>query len=567
MKTKNILIYSGLLLVGLFLGYLFFEGTSELQSMEEHISETHTDEEGNVVYTCSMHPQVRESEPGDCPICGMELIPANELDEEGGSAQNPNAVRISQAAMALADVQTSEVREEVPVQKVRLSGKVAVNQSLVSNVTAHFPGRVRELYVDYTGDYVRKGQRLASIYSPELITAQRELLETARFKEQNPRLYESARRKLMLWEFPEETIDEIVESGNVMEELDFFSPVSGYVSEVSISREDHIMEGSVMYRIAELSSVWVEFEAYESAVSGLSKGDDVEFSVSSLGSESFTGEVNFIEPFLNDASRTVKVRVNTENPNNRMKPGMFAEGEISSRSSQEEKLLVPRSAVMWTGKRSIVFVDVSQDKSPAFEGREVTLGMRAGDDYVIESGLEAGERVVSNGTFKIDAAAQLSDKLSMMNREPGTGANGAGHDHGNGEVETEDYSGHQQEDSEVMMEDDLDVLVPEYLKILEALTNDDFEAAQGYMDIFTEEDFSDIEELRAEFNVISEMLIDRIESEGYEGELFKQYCPMYDGGSNWISDSEEIENPFYGDEMHNCGETVEELNIEQGTSN
>ncbi|MEX2479198.1 MAG: efflux RND transporter periplasmic adaptor subunit [Gracilimonas sp.] len=567
MKTKNILIYSGLLLGGLFLGYLFFGGTSEPQSMEEHISETHTDEEGNVVYTCSMHPQVRESEPGDCPICGMELVRADELDEEEGSAQNPNAVRISQAAMALADVQTSEVREDVPVQKVRLPGKVAVNQNLVSNVTAHFPGRVRELYVDYTGDYVRKGQRLASIYSPELITAQRELLETARFKEQNPRLYESARRKLMLWEFPEETIDEIVESGNVMEELDFFSPVSGYVSEVSISREDHIMEGSVMYRIAELSSVWVEFEAYESAVSGLSKGDDVEFSVSSLGSESFTGEVNFIEPFLNDASRTVKVRVNTDNPNNRMKPGMFAEGEISSRSSQEEKLLVPRSAVMWTGKRSIVFVDVSQDGNPAFEAREVELGSRAGDDYVIESGLEAGEQVVTNGTFKIDAAAQLSDKLSMMNREPGTGTNRAGHDHGSEEVGKEDYSEHQQESAEVMMEDDLDVLVPEYLKIREALTNDDFEAAQGYMDIFTEEDFSDIEELRAEFKVISEMLIDRIENEGYEGELFKQYCPMYDGGSNWISDSEEIENPFYGDDMHNCGETVEELNIEQGTSN
>ena len=530
MKTKNILIYSGLLLGGLFLGYLFFGGTSEPQSLEEHIAETHTDEEGNIVYTCSMHPQVRENEPGDCPICGMELIPANELDENDGSVQNPNAVRFSQAAMALADIQTSDVRLGIPVKETRLPGKVVVNQNLVSNITAHFPGRVRELYVDFTGDYVRKGQRLASIYSPELITAQRELLETARFKEQNPRLYESARRKLMLWEFPEETIDQIERSGKVMEELDFFAPVSGYVSEISISREDHIMEGMAMYRIADLSDVWIEFEAYESAIGGLSKGDEVEFQVSSLGSQTFSGEVDFIEPFLNADSRTVKVRVVTNNPNTRMKPGMFAEGVSSSGSAQTENLLVPRSAVMWTGKRSIVFVDVSQGDIPAFEAREVLLGSRAGNDYVIESGLEPGERVVTNVTFKVDAAAQLSDKLIMMNREPGTGNNQGAHNHS--DMERNDFGMNDSEieqtevNSDLQMQGDLEVLIPEYLKLREALSSDDFESAQEQISSFTKDDFSDIEELRAEFKSISEMLIMRVEQEGYEGKLFKQYCHM-----------------------------------------
>ena len=550
---------------GLLFGYLLFGGgSSEPQSMEEHIAETHTNAEGNVVYTCSMHPQVREDEPGDCPICGMELIPANELGEDNASTQNPNAVKISQAAMALADIQTTEVRKEIPVQETRLPGKVVVNQNLVSNITAHFPGRVRELYVDFTGDYVRKGQRLASIYSPELITAQRELLETARFKEQNPRLYESARRKLMLWEFPEETIDQIERSGEVMQELDFFAPVSGYVSDISISREDHISEGMVMYRIADLSKVWIEFEAYETVIGRLSKGDEVAFQVSSLGGQTFKGEVNFIEPFLNADSRTVKVRVTTENPNTRMKPGMFAEGVISSGSNQTERMLIPRSAVMWTGKRSIVFVDVSEGDKPAFEAREVILGQRAGNDYVIESGLEVGEQVVTNGTFKVDAAAQLSDKLSMMNREPGSGANQGAHNHGDMETDDdemndsemksmEDHSGHE-------IQKDLDVLVPEYLKLREALSNDDFESAQERITVFSEEDFGDIEELRAEFKSISEMLIARIEEEGYEGTLFKQYCPMYDGGSSWISEEENIQNPFYGTRMHNCGETVEQLN-------
>lgn len=559
MKTKNILIYSGLLLGGLFLGYLFFGGHSEPQSMEEHIAETHTDEEGNIVYTCSMHPQVRENEPGDCPICGMELIPATELGQDDSSIQNPDAVQISQAAMALADIQTSEVQKKIPVRETRLPGKVIVNQNLVSNITAHFPGRVRELYVDFTGDYVRKGQRLASIYSPELITAQRELLETARFKDQNPRLYESARRKLMLWEFPEETIDQIERSGEVMEELDFFAPVSGYVSEISISREDHIMEGMVMYRIADLSKVWIEFEAYESTIGGLSKGDEVEFQVSSLGGQTFNGEVDFIEPFLSADSRTVKVRVTSDNPNTRMKPGMFTEGVISSRSTQTEKLMVPRSAVMWTGKRSIVFVDVSQGENPAFEAREVELGSRAGNNYVIESGLEAGERVVTNGTFKVDAAAQLSDKLSMMNREPGSGANQGTHDHGG--VKMDDSEIQQTEDhTEHQIQEDLEVLIPKYLQLREALSNDDFESAREQITVFSQEDFSDIEELRAEFKSISEMLIARVEEEGYEENLFKQYCPMYDGGSSWISNKEGIENPFYGNEMHNCGETVERLN-------
>jgi len=564
MKTKNILIYSGLILSGLLLGYFFFGGASEPQTLEQHISETHTDEEGNVVYTCSMHPQIRENEPGNCPICGMELIPADDLNSDDSGSLGPNAIQFSKAALALAEIETTPVRTGTPVVETRLPGKVAVNQNLVSNVTAHFPGRVRELYVDYTGDYVRKGQKLASIYSPELITAQRELLETARFKEQNPRLYESARRKLMLWEFPEATIDQIERSGEVMEELDFFSPVSGYISQIDISREDHIREGSMLYRIADLSKVWIEFEAYESTVSNLNNGDKVEFTVSSVPGQIYTGTVNFIQPFLSERSRTIEVRITADNPRNRMKPGMFAEGVISSQSDQEQQILIPRSAVLWTGSRSIVFVDVSTGETPAFEARQVTLGKKAGNEYVIESGLQPGEQVVTNGTFKVDAAAQLNDKLSMMNPEPGTGANLGAHDHGQMDMDTTEVSNTttdpENDHSDHQMQNDLQKLVPEYLKLREALAKDDFGSAKEHIKMFSMDSFSGIEELRAEFKAISEALISRIENEGYEGILFKQYCPMYDGGSSWISDNEKIENPFYGSQMHNCGETVEKMN-------
>lgn len=564
MKTKNILVYSGLILGGLLLGYLLFGGASEPQSLEQHISETHTDEAGSVVYTCSMHPQVRENEPGDCPICGMELIPAEDQNDNDSESAGPDAVQFSKAALALAEIETTPVRTGTPIVETRLPGKVAVNQHLASNVTAHFPGRVRELYVDYTGDYVQKGQKLASIYSPELITAQRELLETARFKEQNPRLYESARRKLLLWEFPEETIDRIERSGEVMEELDFYSPVSGYVLQINISREDHVQEGSMLYRIADLSNVWIEFEAFESTISGLNEGDNVEFTVSSIPGQTFTGAVNFIEPFLNESSRTVKVRVTADNLQTRMKPGMFAEGVISSQTDRQQELLIPESAVLWTGTRSIVFVDVSTAESPAFEAREVTLGPQAGQEYVIETGLKDGERVVTNGAFKVDAAAQISDKRSMMNPEPGSGANRGGHNHGDMEMDNTEMDDSDmkpiEDHSEHPTQNDLEVLVPEYLKLQQALSNDDYELATDLISTFSEEDFDDINELRGEFKSISEALISRVEEEGYDGTLFKQYCPMFDGGSTWVSKNEKIENPYYGSQMFNCGETVEQMN-------
>jgi Cu(I)/Ag(I) efflux system membrane fusion protein len=209
-------------------------------------------------------------------------------------------------------------------------------------------------------------------------------------------------------------------------------------------------------------------------------------------------------------------------------------------------------------------VDVSIGETPAFEAREVILGKKAGNEYIIESGLESGESVVTNGTFKVDAAAQLNDKLSMMNPQPGSGVNLGAHDHGDMDMESTDmkessaatnvdHSGHQ-------MQNDLEELIPEYLKLREALANDDFGSAKEHIKMFSMDSFSGIEELRAEFKAISETLISRIEDEGYEGTLFQQYCPMYDGGSSWISDKKDIENPFYGTQMHNCGETVEQMN-------
>lgn len=423
MKTKNILIYSGLLLGGLFFGYLFFGGHSEPQSMDEHIEETHTDEQGNIVYSCSMHPHVRENEPGDCPICGMELIPVNELGEDDGLTQNPNAVQISKAAMALADIQTSEVRLEIPVQETRLPGKISVDERQIKFIPAHFHGRIEQLYVNFTGDYISKGQKIARVYSPILFTAQKELLEAYKNRSQNPELYASARQKLLNWKIPEWQIDEIITNGKPSYEFDIYAHKEGFVLKRHVTTGDHLDLGDIMFEISPLDMLWGLFDAYESDVAGLNLGDKIAFKTEAYPAVTLQGSISYIQPTLNSQSRSVSIRIEIPNTNEGLdlKPGMLINGLVSTASKGQPQILIPRSAVMWTGKRSIVFVDVTEGDNPAFEAREVVLGSRAGNDYIIESGLEAGERVVTNGTFKVDAAAQLSDKLSMMNREPGTG--------------------------------------------------------------------------------------------------------------------------------------------------
>ncbi len=447
LNFKQIGKTTGILAAGLLLGWLFFGGASPDQSknMDEHIEEAHTNDQGEIMYTCSMHPNVRQSEPGNCPICGMELIPAGETDSGSSAGTGDYELKMTEAAARLAEVQTTKVVKDIAVKKVRMPGKIAVDERLVSNVTAHFPGRITQLYVDYKGARIQKGERLASIYSPQLLSAQRELLETRKHKESNESLYKSTRRKLELWELPEEEIQKIERSGEVINELDIVSPAEGYVLKRNVSEQDHVMEGTVMYEIANLSTVWVTFEAYEHDLAGLSEGDDVLFTVEAYPGKTFEAEITYIDPTLDPQSRTATVRVETPNPERRLKPQMLAEGVISSEiSGGKEQTLIPRSAVLWTGERSVVYVQKPNTEQPTFEFREVELGPRVGDQYVVKSGVEEGEEVVTKGNFKIDSAAQLAGKASMMNKNP-DGSKPAGHNHGSME-ETNEQDEHMNMD-------------------------------------------------------------------------------------------------------------------------
>lgn len=438
LNIKHAAKIAGILLTGIFLGWLFFGGTGGEQAtdMDQHIEETHTDKEGNIVYTCSMHPQIRQNEPGDCPICGMELIPAGKEEgrkEEGGGEDS--LLTMTEAAVKLAEIQTTPVESRVPEFEVRMPGRLAADERRVSSITARFSGRIDELYVDFTGTYVEQGEKLADIYSPELISAQRELLEAAGNKEADPVMYESARRKLRLLGLPDSEVQRIEANGEVMDQIPIVATQSGYVTQKNVDVKDYINEGTVMYKVADLSRLWVLFDAYETDIGAVEKGHSVNFTVRSHPGKKFEAKVAYVDPFIDPEKRTARVRAEVQNDDGSLKPDMLATGTLSGSAGEREELIVPRSAVMWTGKRSLVFVRQAGSEVPAFEPRLVTLGQRAGDYYIIEEGLEEGEQVVVHGNFKLDSAAQLADKLSMMNREPGSGANRGAHDHGGMEME------------------------------------------------------------------------------------------------------------------------------------
>lgn len=408
------------IIIGFFIAWLIFsDGEPEAQKSAHQHSEQERDEETEQeqIWTCSMHPQIRQPEPGQCPICGMDLIPLSE------NKMGETEFSMSEEAVALANIQTSPVQKAVPEKELRLQGKIKPDETELSLITARYSGRLEKLYVDYTGAEVQKGQKLASIYSPELITAQKELLEAKSFKEDNPSLYRAARQKLRLWNLSEEQIEQIEKKEEVMEVIDILAPESGTVTKRSSTLGEYINEGTVLFEIANLNKLWGVFDAYESDLQWINEGDKVTYSVKSLAGREFTSKISFIDPVIDPKTRTADVRINIDNHNKKLKPNMFIKGTVVAELPiEKESLMIPKTAVMWTGKRSVTYVRTSpEDEEPVFEFREITLGEDLGNAYLVFNGLEAGDQVVTHGTFKVDAAAQLAGKKSMMNRPDTTG--------------------------------------------------------------------------------------------------------------------------------------------------
>ncbi|MCH8823412.1 MAG: efflux RND transporter periplasmic adaptor subunit [Planctomycetes bacterium] len=590
--------------------------------------------EKSVEYTCSMHPNIRMPNKDDrCPICGMELIEVGSIGDD-----NPRELVMTATAMKLADIQTTVVERMFPTQTVRLFGTINYDETRIATVAAYFPGRLERLFVDYTGVVVNKGDHLASIYSPDLITAHVELKEALLSVQQGrgsgdllrsiaQQQLDAAREKLRLWGLTDQQVKGLEQTEKPIERLTIYSPISGVVINKKAVEGKYVKTGEELYKVADLSKLWVELEAYESQLTWIRYAQDVTFTTQSLPGQEFTGTIAFIDPIVNAATRTVRVRVNVDNSKGQLKPGMFvravvqseiagfglvvtdelagkwicpmhpevisdSEGEcdicemplvpiedigyVPNKEDLIPPLVIPASVPLITGKRAVVYVKVPDREQPTFEGREVVLGPRAGDLYIVVEGLAEGEEVVSYGAFKVDSAMQILAKPSMMS------------------VPKEDIQQEQVAAPEIFLQG-LKPVYDAYFLAQEALATDDLEKFQaGARQIHQSLDsvevkglkgeslgkyrriekslrtdsehinhITELEKARSLFETYSKAILDLEEIFGHVGDstYYQTYCPMAfdDKGATWLAQKSEINNPYFGSMMLRCGEVKNEF--------
>jgi len=575
--NKNILHIAIAAIVGLLAGWLIFGDPSEASKSNKDVSDMsdnheHAIEAEGQMWTCSMHPQIMQPEPGDCPICGMDLIPA-ESDADGLAR---NEIKMTKNAMALADIQTSIVGNASidDEQMISLSGKIKMNEEENAVQASYFDGRIERLNINFEGQEVRKGQLLATIYAPNLIAAQQELITAASLKESQPSLYNAVRNKLKLWKLSESQINSIEESGKVKENFPIYATVSGTVSEKMAAEGDYVKQGQPIVRVSNLNSVWAEFDGYENQISEFKKGQIILITTNAFPNMEFNATISFIDPVLNTQTRTVTVRANLKNSDGMLKPGMFVTGKVKGTTVNTESTLnIPVSAVMWTGERSLVYIKTNPNE-PVFEMREVTLGNRNGDMFLVTSGLENGDEIVTNGTFTVDAAAQLQGKKSMMNQ--------------NGKQEKE-MMAMEISFSSAFQKQFMKAL-PSYLELKDALVASNAGKVSTFAKVTSEKikatiqtdldkmlkshlsqsiemldaiaSNSDLKNQRGYFIDLNKNLIPIfLNIKNYGRLLYVQRCPMANDnvGAEWLSTESEIRNPYFGEAMLNCGEITRKI--------
>jgi len=588
-------------------------------------------EQAPTVWTCSMHPQIRQPKPGKCPLCFMDLIPVVTQDGIVGERQ----IAFSQEALKLMEVQTTPVVRKFVEAEIRMVGKVDYDETRVKNITAWVPGRIDRLYVDFTGITVSKGDHMVDLYSPELISSQAELLQALKavgsikdntsdlMKRTTIATLEASRDKLRLLGLAQAQIDKIESAGEPVTHITIYSPMGGVVIHKNATEGMYVNTGTPIYTLADLSRLWIKLDAYESDLPWVRYGQEVEFSTEAYPGQVFKGKISFRDPILNAKTRTVKVRLNVDNSDGKLKPGMFVRSVLRAKVAQggavmdpelagkwicpmhpsvvkdqpgtcdicemdlvtteslfatasepnQPPLVIPATAPLITGKRAVVYVRIPDAKKPTFEGRQVVLGPRAGDYYLVKEGLTEGEIVVTNGNFKIDSALQIQAKPSMMSAE----------------------SGHENEIFEVPDEyrRQLWGIVEKYLLLQDALASDEKDgaarAANETLESLSAVEMglvSDkahnvwmanskkmkaaldkikaanaIEPMREGFEWLSNELIAVVGQFGvYQGKtLYNIHCPMAfnNKGADWLQTDEDVRNPYFGASMLKCGQLTE----------
>ncbi|BAX82420.1 efflux RND transporter periplasmic adaptor subunit [Labilibaculum antarcticum] len=591
----NYKLVIAVLVIGVLLG-LVFSGSSDKTMTPSNGIEGHNHEsEDPTTWTCSMHPQIKQDKPGKCPICAMELIPLTTMQSSGDDV-DPNELVMSESAAKLADIQTMKVQFGVPEKSVRLQGKIHADERNISELTARFGGRIEKLFVNFTGQTVRKGEKLATIYSPDLVTAQRELLEAISFKSSRPSLYQASKGKLKLWSLTDKQIEAIEIKGEPMLYFDVLSPISGTVTMRHVAVGEYIKEGTKLFEVVDLSNLWVMLDAYESDLPWIKMNDKVEFTVQALPGKNYVANVTFIDPFIDAKTRVAKVRAEVSNTNQLLKPEMFVNGSVKSEIGKGlNKLLIPKSAILWTGKRAVVYVKVPNRETPSFLYREIVLGPEAGSFFVVAEGLKENEEIAINGVFKIDAASQLIGLPSMMN--PSGGAGSTPHDMSKMDMGASIKSKTLKGDSKSVDEkfkSQLTSVYKAYLNMKDGFIDSDADKVKKTARVVKEDlnkvdmallkgdshmlwmkelptlkksigeilKFDNIKKQREAFVTFNQVFYNAIKAFGLNKvTTYYQFCPMANDnkGAYWFSNSEEIKNPYYGEDMIGCGEVKETI--------
>jgi Cu(I)/Ag(I) efflux system membrane fusion protein len=453
-----------------FAGFIISRMTISAKKSEINVQNTQEQ-----MWTCSMHPQIQQPKPGNCPICFMDLIPVETSSDS--KEESSGQISFSPEAIKLMEIQTAPVERKFVDAEIRMVGKVEYDETKLKHVTAWAAGRIDRLFVDFVGTEVIEGDHMVRLYSPELISAQAEYLQALTsvnnmpedtsqlIRKSNNATLKAAKEKLLLLGLTELQLKDIKSRGKPADYLTIYAPVGGIVLEKHVNEGAYVKTGTMIYTIADLSSIWVKLDAYESEVALVTYQQEVDFTTEAYPGEIFKGRITFIPPTLDPKTRTVKLRVNVPNPDARLKPGMFVRAVVHSKLAQDgvianpdlfnkflcpmhpsvikdrqgicdicemdlvkassrgfvetdqtykPPLVIPASAPLITGKRAVVYVKTQATPKPAYQGREVVLGHRAGDYYIVKKGLAQGEIVVTKGSFKIDSALQIQAKPSMM---------------------------------------------------------------------------------------------------------------------------------------------------------
>ncbi len=352
-------------------------------------------------YACPMLCVITDH-PGDCPVCGMEMASV-----QSGTAAGRNSIELDKGAIQRSSIRTAAAIESVPHTEIPMFGKIVPDETRTAVISAWADGRIDRLYADSTGIEIQKGDKLADLYSPVLISAQQELIQAV--KQNDERMIAILREKLHRFGIDNEQIETISRRTEPLEHLAITAPVSGTILEKRVVDGAYVKRGERLYRIADLSNVWIELQAYETDLPRIKAGQ-----MATIEPNGLHGTVEFIDPSINPQTRTAGVRVSVPNPAGALRPEMLMRATVHV-PGKNPAILIPASAPLITGKRARVYVEIGDN---VFEGRDVTLGPRSGGQIVIESGIAAGDNVVVNGAFRIDAAMQISGRPSMMNIEP-----------------------------------------------------------------------------------------------------------------------------------------------------